>query len=112
MRGEDLEEQDRALEWIATLNAEARRPDLVLLFDLDPEVAATRRAARGNDEEMLERIDLQRRVRTQYGKVPRLRPRDRFVFVDASPEPSAVHAVVLAAVEPVLDGLLSAEPRE
>lgn len=102
MRGEDVEQQDRALEWIAALNAEARRPDLVLMFDLDPEVAATRRAARGNDEEMLERMDLQRRVRTQYRKVPRLRPHDRFVWIDAAPAPADVHLAVMAAVEPLL----------
>lgn len=102
MRGEDVEEQDRALEWIAVLNAEARRPDLTLLLDLDPEVAARRRASRGADEEMLERIDLQRRVRTQYGKVPRLRPHDRFVQIDASPSPAEVHAAVLAAVLPIV----------
>lgn len=102
MRGEDVEEQDRALEWIAALNAEARRPDLTLLLDLDPEIAARRRAARGNDEEMLERIDLQRRVRTQYAKVPRFRPRDRFVTLDASPPPEVVHGRVLAAVDSLL----------
>lgn len=103
MRGEDVGEQDRALEWIASLNAEARRPDLTLLLDLDPEIAAHRRAARGNDEEMLERIDLQRRVRTQYAKVPRLRPTDRFVVIDATPSPAEVHAVVLAAVSALLN---------
>lgn len=102
MRGDDVAEMDRALTWIATLNAEARRPDLVLLFDLEPEVAALRRAARGSDEELLERVDLQRRVRVQYRKVPGLRPHDRFVWIDASPPPDAVHARVLAAVEALL----------
>jgi dTMP kinase len=102
MRGEDVEAQDHALAWIATLNAEARRPDLVLLFDLDPDVAASRRVARGSDEEMLERVDLQRRVRAQYRKVPALRPRDRFTWIDAAPSPAEVHDAVMAAVEPVL----------
>jgi dTMP kinase len=101
VRGEDVEEQDRALHWISTLNAEAARPDLTLLFDLDPEVAATRRAARAGVEELLERVDLQRRVRVQYGKVPRMRPNDRFAHIDASPDADSVHRAVLAAVDAV-----------
>lgn len=99
MRGEDEAEQDRALEWIAVINGQARRPDLTLVLDLDPETAAARRAARGGEEELFERLDLQRRVRAQYAKIPRLRPHDRFVTIDASRTPEEVHAQVLAAAD-------------
>jgi dTMP kinase len=86
---------DKALEWISSINKHATRPDLTLLLDLDPDVAARRRALRGGDEELLERIDLQRRVRAQYAKVPALRPRDRIEWIDASPSPEAVHYRVI-----------------
>jgi len=98
MRGEDESEQDRALHWIATLNEQAARPDLTLILDLDPDVAARRRSLRGGPEELLERIDLQRRVRAQYRKVPALRPRDRIEWIDASPSIADVHARILEVV--------------
>jgi len=97
MKSEDEAENDRALRWIATLNDHAARPDLTLILDLDPDVAAERRRARGGDEELLEKLDLQRRVRAQYRKVQALRPRDRIEWIDAAGAPADVHARVLAA---------------
>jgi len=102
MRGDDEAEQDRALHWIATLNEQAARPDLTFILDLDPDVAANRRALRGGAEELLERIDLQRRVRAQYRKVPALRPRDRIEWIDASSAPADVHVRILEAVLTIL----------
>jgi dTMP kinase len=102
MRGDDEAENDRALAFVAAINAQAKRPDLVLLLDLDPELAAERREARGGAAELLERVELQRRVRAQYAKVPALRPHDRFAHIDASLPKEAVHAQILAAVEPLL----------
>jgi dTMP kinase len=99
MRGDDA---DLALEWIASINDRARRPDLVLLLDLDPELAASRRAVRGGPEELLERIDLQRRVRAQYAKLARVRPHDRIVTIDARPDPAVVHRAILAEVVALL----------
>lgn len=99
MRDED---PDAALAWIADLNREALRPDLTLLLDLDPEVAAARRAQRGGEEELLERIELQRRVRAQYAALPRVRPHDRLVVIDAGRSVEAVHADVLGHVLPLL----------
>jgi dTMP kinase len=95
MRGEDA---DEALEWIAAINAHAQRPDLTILLDLEPELAAQRRASRGGAEELLEKLELQRRVRAQYAKIPRVRPHDRIVTIDASASPAHVHAEILAAV--------------
>ncbi len=102
MRGDDEAENDRALAFIASINDHARRPDLTLVLDLDPEVAAKRRAGRGGEAELLERIDLQRRVRAQYAKVPRVRPHDRIEVLDASRPIADTHAQVLALVTPLL----------
>ncbi|MGZ5967050.1 MAG: dTMP kinase [Polyangiales bacterium] len=93
---------DADLEWIAAVNGRARRPDVTIVLDLDPDVAAERRAARGAESELFERIDLQRRVRAQYAKVSRVRPRDRFEFIDASPPIVDVHARIWRIVSPLL----------
>ncbi len=102
MRGDDEAENDRALAFIASINDHARRPDLTLVLDLVPEVAAKRRGGRGGEAELLERIDLQRRVRAQYAKVPRVRPHDRIEVLDASRPIADTHAQVLALVTPLL----------
>ena len=99
MRGESA---DEALEWIAAINGHARRPDLTIILDVEPEIAAHRRSIRGGAEELLEKIDLQRRVRSQYAKLPRVRPHDRIVTIDASPPADAVHERVLTEVSVVL----------
>jgi dTMP kinase len=84
------------MEWIAAVNGHARRPDRTLVLDLDPELAAARRAARGTPGELFERVELQRRIRDNYRTLARLRPADAMEFVDASRTPEAVHAEVLA----------------
>lgn len=91
-------DRDALMRWIAVLNDPARRPDLVLLLDLDPELAASRRARRGGDAELYERLDLQRRIRAQYEKLGAVRPLDRLVRVDAGRAIEAIHADLLAAV--------------
>lgn len=93
---------DEDLEWIAAVNGRARRPDVTLVLDLDPDLAARRREARGAEAELFERIDLQRRVRAQYAKVPRVRPQDRFEFIDATPSIADVHSRIWQIVRPLL----------
>ena len=102
MRGETA---DEALEWIASINGHARRPDLTIVLDVDPEVAAQRRSTRGGSEELLEKLDLQRRVRAQYSKLPRVRPNDRIVTIDATPTIDEVHELVYAAFRKAADAL-------
>ncbi len=53
-------------DWIATLNARARRPDLTIFLKVRPEVAAKRRAAAGRSQELFEDIDMQREVDAGY----------------------------------------------
>lgn len=102
MRGESARDGDEALEWIASINNHARRPDLTIVLDLDPEIAAQRRKTRGAGEELLEKMELQRRVRAQYAKIPSVRPNDRIVVIDASPSIDDVHRHILRAVEAIL----------
>ena len=53
-------------DWIATLNARARRPDLTIFLKVRPEVAAQRRAAAGRVQELFEDLEMQREVDAGY----------------------------------------------
>lgn len=87
-------EEDR--EWIITLNARARRPDLTIVLDVEPEVAAARREAEGRPEEIYDRIETQRRVAAGYrAVVDRLRDREQIVVLDGSLGVEEIAAEVL-----------------
>lgn len=53
-------------DWIATLNARARKPDLTLFLHVRPEVAAARRAAARRQEELFEQLQMQIEVDAGY----------------------------------------------
>ncbi|GAC1352386.1 MAG: dTMP kinase [Polyangiales bacterium] len=94
--------RDALMRWIAEINAHARRPDLTVVLDLEPELAASRRSLRGAPSELYETLALQRRIRAQYGKLRAVLPSDRIEVVDASPNVAAVHQAILAFVSPLL----------
>src|SRR5260221_8898570 len=70
--------------WIRELNRRARRPDLTLVLDVSPEVAATRRGLRGGAKELYEDIDLQARLAEAYANAEKLVPGDGVVHIDAN----------------------------
>ena len=53
-------------DWIATLNARARRPDLTIFLEVRPEIAAQRRVAAGRVEELFEDLRMQQEVAAGY----------------------------------------------
>ncbi len=53
-------------DWIAMLNARARRPDLTIFLHVRPEVAAQRRAAARRKEELFEDLRMQQEVDAGY----------------------------------------------
>ena len=53
-------------DWIATLNARARRPDLTMFLQVRPEVAAQRRVAAGRVQELFEDLQMQQEVDAGY----------------------------------------------
>ena len=53
-------------DWIATLNARARRPDLTIFLKVRPEIAAERRAAAGRTQELFEDLRMQQEVDAGY----------------------------------------------
>jgi dTMP kinase len=88
---------ERVVAWLRELNQKAIRPDLTLVFDVDPDVAEARRKARGGPEEIFEVSEIQRRLADVYRTAERLVPGDRVVHVaDGSPDEVAVR--ILSAV--------------
>lgn len=87
-------EQDR--EWIRELNKNARAPELTVFLEVDPEVAARRRAAAGRDEELYDRIEDQRRIAAGYRSViAALSPTERIETVDGERTPDEIAASIL-----------------
>ena len=70
--------------WVLELNRHARRPDLTLVLDVDPEVAAARRGTRPGGPELYEVSDLQVELSKFYRKIDELFPNDTMVHIDAN----------------------------
>jgi dTMP kinase len=87
-----------ALPWLRAINQRARRPDVTLVFDVDPDVAERRRAARGGRPELFERRELQRRLALLYADAEQLVPGDRILHVDANAGLEEVEANVISAL--------------
>ncbi len=75
---------DEVSTWVLELNRRARRPDLTLVLDVDPEIAGTRRALRSASPELYEVSEMQTELATFYEKIDRLFPADNIRHVDAS----------------------------
>ncbi len=86
------------IQWVRTCNAQALRPDLTLVVDVEPEVAAKRRTARSNSAELYEEGTLQSILADAYAHAESLVPGDRVVHVDGNAAPDAVHAEIVEAL--------------
>lgn len=94
-RGMDLQQLATLEQWVL----EGRQPDLTLWFDLDPAVAAQRRAAaREADRFEQQDLDFFSRVRAGYAARAAAAP-GRFVRIDAGVSVVEVAAQVTAALE-------------
>ena len=92
-------ESREAVEWIRSLNRYARRPELTIVLDLLPDVAAERRTQRGEAAQLYEQNEVQRALAVFYKDLPRHMPNDRILIVDAFGTVDEVHARVWAAYE-------------
>jgi len=91
-----------AVEWIRTLNRHVRRPDLTIVLDLPPDVAADRRLLRGEAAQLYDQNEVQRALAAFYRDLAKHMPDDRVVLVDAGGTVDEVHARVWAAYETAL----------
>jgi dTMP kinase len=98
-RGFDLDVLAQLERWVQrTADGSIRQPDLTLLFDLDPAVAAKRLAgARVPDKFESQPVEFFRRVASGYALRVQQDPK-RFALIQADQPLDAVRADVLAAV--------------
>lgn len=90
--------------WIAELNRRARRPDLTLFVEVDPEIAARRRADAGRPDELFDALDTQRRVAAGYREVvAELRAVERIEVIDGAAPLEAVTATIWERVATLLE---------
>ena len=80
-----------AVEWIRSLNQHAMRPDLTVVVDLAPDVAAARRASRGEAAQLYEQNEMQRALAQFYRDLATHMPKDRIVVVDGQGTVDDVH---------------------
>jgi len=84
-------------DWIATLNARARRPDLTLFLEVRPEIAAQRRVAAGRVQELFDDVRLQEEVAAGYrATIAELTAQgERIEVLDGEASPDAVFAAIV-----------------
>jgi dTMP kinase len=87
-------------DWIATLNARARRPDLTLFLEVRPHVAAQRRHAAGRVQELFEDLRMQEAVAEGYTATNKeLRAQgERIETIDGEMSPDDVFAAIVKLV--------------
>lgn len=88
---------EQAIEWIRELNKHALRPDLTIVIDLPPDMAATRREVRGEPAQLYEQNEVQRALVVFYRDLARHMPDDRVVIVDGRGTVDEVHQRVYEA---------------
>jgi dTMP kinase len=93
------DETQSALDWVRELNRRARRPDLTIVLDVDPAVAAQRRMQRGLGREIYEETELQARLAAAYVQAEKLVPSDRIVHVDGNRDAAAALAAAVEALD-------------
>ncbi len=76
-------------------------PDLTLVFDIDPALAAERTVSRAQDRMEAKGIAYQRRVAEGFRAIAAAEP-TRVKLIDAARDIDAVHADVMAAVQAIL----------
>lgn len=83
-----------AVEWIRTLNRYVRRPDLTIVLDVSPEVAADRRSRRGDGAQLYDDSEVQGALARFYENLAEHMPGDRIALVDGAGSVDDVHGRV------------------
>ena len=88
-----------AVEWIRSLNARARRPDLTIVLDVGANVAHRRRRARQGRPELYDDPEFQARLVGFYTNLEKHFPNERIVHVDGERDLEAVTKSVVDHVD-------------
>jgi dTMP kinase len=87
------------VKWVREINRHARRPDLTIVLDIDPNEAARRRKERSVGREIYDDFELQQLLAQFYRDIEKHFPGDNVVHVDTSRPVDEVATDVLRAVE-------------
>ncbi len=91
------------MRWVEEINSGARMPDLTLFLEVDPDIAAERRARRGGAPELFDEDAQQRKISRQYQEAIRHRQRkERIVRIAGTLGIGEVTARALKEIEGVL----------
>jgi len=85
---------DDVTAWVREVNRRARRPDLTLVLDVDPKVAAGRRGMRSGGPELYEVDEMQVEIAKFYAKIDEIFPDDTIRHIDANRGVDAVAATI------------------
>jgi len=91
-------DEDGVVEWVKTLNAHARRPDLTIVLDIPPDVAERRRIERRRGRELYDDEEMQKKLASFYDTIEDHFPGDTIVHVDANRPIDDVAVDVMNAV--------------
>lgn len=91
--------EPETVTWVRQINHHARRPDLTIVLDVEPNEAARRRKERSTGREIYDDQELQAMLAGFYSDIEKYFPGDNVVHVDASRSIEEVAADVLAAVK-------------
>jgi len=89
---------DETTAWVREINRQARTPDLTIVLDVRPEVAADRRRARARTRELYEDEALQAELVRFYDRIETYFPEERIAHVDANVGLEEVAAEVMRLV--------------
>lgn len=89
---------DEVSSWVRELNRRARRPDLTLVLNVDPDVARRRRDLRAGRPEIYEADEMQRKLAAFYATIDELFPSDTIRYIDANRGAESVAELIWAEV--------------
>jgi dTMP kinase len=92
-------------DWIAQLNARARRPDLTVFLKVRPEIAAARRVVAGRIAELFEDLTMQEQVDAGYrATISDLTAAGEAIeVIDGELPPDDVFTLIVSSVSRILD---------
>jgi dTMP kinase len=89
---------EEVADWVRQLNRHAKRPDLTLVLNVDPDKAAGRRDTRSGSPELYEVDEMQVELAKFYAKIDELFPSDTIRHIDANCGVEVVARAVWAEV--------------
>lgn len=95
----------QVVTWVRQLNARAKRPDMTIVLDVDPQVALRRRQMRSYTAELYEDNAFQTALAKAYRQARTYVEDARIVHIDGNADVQAVHRAIVRHVEALRQGV-------